>query len=86
MAHTFTIRVTGEIALALKRVESKITGDGGAFQGNAEKGSFAGKSILGVIKGEYCSVAESEISVTIKEKPFLIPYSMIESEIKKFIG
>lgn len=84
MSHTFTVELNNEIPLVLKKVESEITGSGGSFKGNSEKGSFEGKSLLGLIGGEYCCVSDNEIRITITHKPFLVPYHLIESEIRKY--
>lgn len=86
MAHTFTVALNDEIAAVLGRVESAITESGGIFAGNTEKGVFQGNSVMGPIKGEYCSVSENEIRITINDKPFIVPYSMIEGEIKKYFS
>ena len=84
MSHAFTVKLNNEIPLVLKKVESEITGSGGSFKGNSEKGSFDGKSLLGLIRGEYCCVSNNEIRITITHKPFLVPYHVIESEIRKY--
>lgn len=86
MAHTFTVALNDEISSVMSRVESAITGSGGLFSGDAEKGVFQGNSVMGSIKGEYCAVSGNEIRITIKDKPFIVPYSMIEGEIKKYFS
>lgn len=84
--HSFIVKLKDEISSILSKIKSKITGKGGSFDGNKECGSFEGKSVLGTIKGEYRSISDSEIEITIKDKPFIIPYSTIESEIKKYLS
>jgi len=84
MSHVFTVKLNDEIPSVLKRVEEEISGSGGSFKGDPEKGSFDGKSILGDIRGEYCCVSGNEIIITITHKPFLVPYHVIESEIRKY--
>jgi hypothetical protein len=86
MAHTFTVALNDEISSVLSRVESAITESGGTFAGDSTKGVFQGSSVMGPIKGEYCSVAENEVRITINDKPFVVPYSMIEGEIKKYFS
>ncbi|HMK50606.1 MAG TPA: hypothetical protein VK435_11180 [Thermodesulfovibrionales bacterium] len=81
--HSFIVTVREQISSILSKIKSKITGSGGTFDGNAESGSFAGRSRLGTIKGGYRSISDNEIEITIEDKPFLVPYSAIESEIKK---
>jgi hypothetical protein len=84
MAHTFTVTLTDEISSVLARVRTSITGNGGRFEGNMEHGSFDGKSVLGLIKGEYRRLAGDEIEIKITHKPFIVPFSRIESEIKQY--
>jgi hypothetical protein len=67
-------------------MKSIITGKGGSLEGNKEFGSFEGKSVLGTIKGEYRSISDDEIEIIINDKPRLIPYSTIESEIRKYLS
>jgi len=66
-------------------MKSIIMGKGGSFEGNTERGSFEGKSVLGIIKGEYRSISHNEIEIIIDDKPFVMTYSAIESEIKKYL-
>jgi len=84
MSHSFTLMLVDEMPSVIKRVESEIKDQGGIFNGNTECGSFAGKSVLGMVKGEYRCIAEDEIIITITDKPFLVPYGMVESEIRKY--
>lgn len=86
MPHSFTVTLCDEISAVLERVESEITSKGGSFEGDTERGSFAGRSLLGVIKGEYRGITEIEIRITITGKPFAVPYGMIESEIRKYFS
>jgi hypothetical protein len=84
--HSFTVVVRDEISVVLRRVESEITSKGGRFSGSTEGGSFAGRSVLGEIRGEYRGVTETEILITITHKPFAVPFGMIESEIRKYFS
>ncbi len=86
MAHIFTVAINDEISSVLARVESAITESGGTFQGDSSKGVFQGNSVMGPIKGEYCSITGNEMRITIMDKPFIVPYSMIEGEIKKYFS
>ena len=86
MAHFFTIPVSGPISVTLGKVGSEITCSGGSFEGNEACGTFSGKTPLGFIKGEYCCLSANEIKITIVEKPFLVPYSVIEAKIREYFG
>jgi len=86
MAHCFTIKISDEIAAVLKHVESTLVSSGGSLDGGPERGSFSGCTPLGRIKGEYHCLSLEEIKVTIIDKPFLLPYGTIESEIRRYFG
>jgi hypothetical protein len=86
MAHSFKITHSDEISVLMGRVESAITANGGSFEGNKENGVFFGKTPLGFIKGEYCCTAENEIKVTIVDKPFFVPYVVIELKIREYFS
>jgi len=82
--HSFIVKLKDEVSSILSKMKSIITGKGGSFEGNKECGSFEGESVLGTIKGEYRSISVNEIEITIDDKPLIMPYSWIESEIKKY--
>jgi nitrate reductase cytochrome c-type subunit len=86
MAHSFTVEVSDEISTILKRVEEQVVRHGGRLEGNAKRGSFEGESFLGLIKGEYHCISDTEIKINITDKPFMVPHSLIEYEIKKHLG
>jgi hypothetical protein len=66
------------ISTALRSLRTGIAEKGGAFDGDERAGSFK----AGGISGRY-TVAE-RVSVSILEKPFLIPVSLIEREVKNY--
>ncbi len=84
--HSFIVKLKDEASSILGKIKSAITGKGGSFEGSKECGFFEGKSALGTIKGEYRSISYNEIEITISDKPLLVSYSMIESEIKKYLS
>jgi len=66
---------------AVQAVRSGITAKGGTFEGNEQQGNFKASGIT----GRY-SVAD-RVSVSISEKPALIPNSLIEKEVRSyFVG
>ena len=83
--HSFIVKLKDEVSSMLSKMKSIITGKGGSFEGNKECGSFEGKSVFGTIKVEYRSISYNEIEITIDDKPLVMPYSTIESEIKKYL-
>jgi hypothetical protein len=84
--YSFTVKLKAEMSLILGKMKSIITGKGGSLEGNKESGSFKGKSAFGTIKGEYRSISNTEIEITIDDKPFLLSYSTIELAIRKYLS
>jgi hypothetical protein len=84
--HSFNVRLHGQIFSIVDKIRSEITGSGGKFEGDTKCGRFHGKSVLGVIKGEYRSISDTEVEITIEDKPFIIPYGIIESRIKEYLS
>jgi hypothetical protein len=83
--HSFIVKLKDEVSSILGRMKAMITGKGGSFEGNKDCGSFEGKSALGTIKCEYRSISANEVEIIIDDKPFVMSYSRIESEIKKYL-
>lgn len=79
MAKTFTIPFTGDAGTALARARSVAQQYGGQLTGDATRGTFSGQGV----KGRY-EVTGNVIQMTIDEKPFVIPWPVLESQIKKF--
>jgi hypothetical protein len=50
------------------------------FNGNEQAGSFQASGIAGLYQ-----IADL-VNVTIVDKPFIVPNSLIEKEVKKFFG
>lgn len=86
LRHSFVVKLKEEASTIFGKMKSAITGGGGSLIGDKEFGSFEGKSFLGMIKGEYRSISGNEIEITIKQKPFLVSYNRIESEIRKYLA
>lgn len=86
MPHTFKVTIKKDLPTTIKEVESTIVENGGKFKGNASKGKFAGKTLLGKIKGEYASLSENEIKITIIKKPFVTSKSKVESAIREYFS
>lgn len=68
------------ISQAVQSVRAGIENKGGVFSGNEHEGSFR----VSGIAGQY-QVAE-KVSVTIHEKPRIIPNSLIEREVRSYFG
>jgi len=86
MSHSFKIALKEELSSILEEVESAIVKSGGEFKGDTRKGKFAGKTMLGKIKGEYACLSDDEVEITITKKPLVATKSKIESEIREYFS
>jgi len=86
MSHSFKIAIEKELSSILEEVESAIVKNGGEFKGDANKGKFAGKTLLGKIKGEYTCISDDEVKITITKKPLVTAKSKIESVIREYFS
>jgi hypothetical protein len=76
----FSFNRPQDIPAAVNTVKGAIEKNGGNFSGNESAGSFKASGIAGDYK------VGSLVSVTISEKPFFIPNTMIEKEVKNYFG
>jgi hypothetical protein len=86
MSHSFTVKINSDLSSVLKKVENTITSNGGTFNGSISSGSFSGKTAIGMVKGEYRCIPSNEVEITITDKPFVAPYSKIESTIRGYFS
>jgi len=77
---TFSFDKPGNIPQTIQAVRSGIESKGGIFQGNEQQGNFKASGIEGQYK------VSDLVSVTITNKPVLIPNSLIEKEVKNYFG
>jgi hypothetical protein len=77
---TFDIDRPGNITQTIRTVRSEIEGCGGTFTGNEQEGKFQAKGITGQYR------VANLVNVTITEKPFVIPNSMIEKEVRSYFS
>jgi hypothetical protein len=77
-AYQFSFSRPGDINASLKTVQSEITKNKGSFTGNASEGSFAVQGIAGSYQ------VDNNVTVSIFEKPWVFPNSMIEKEVKNY--
>jgi len=74
----FNFQRPGNITQAIQMVRSGIEGSGGTFTGNERQGNFQAKGITGRYQ------VTDVVTVTITEKPVVIPNSLIEREVKSY--
>ncbi len=84
MPHVFTVRLDEDRTSIRAKIEALITTHGGKLQGDSEKGFFEGRTVLGPMKGEYQFPSDRELKITVTDKPFLVSYDLIESQLRKF--
>jgi len=78
--HTFSFTRPQNIAQAVQTVRGSIMEKGGTFNGNEQQGNFRADGITGQYQ------ITDMVNVTISEKPFVVPNSLIENEVKKYFG
>jgi hypothetical protein len=79
MSRTFSVRFTEDPSALVARAEKSAIKYGVDFKGDATSGSFSGKGA----KGTY-SLQDRVVTVTITDKPFLIPWGLVETQVRGF--
>jgi len=79
MSKTFAVPFTGDISPLLERAQQAAVKNGVQFNGDKEKGSFAGRGV----EGSYV-VSGNTVSVTVDKKPMIAPWSLVETQLKQF--
>jgi hypothetical protein len=64
----------------IQHVRTGIESSGGRFEGNEQRGSFNVKGIAGQYN------VQDRVDIHITQKPFVIPNSMIEREVRNYFG
>lgn len=58
----------------------------GSYEGTPEAGRFEGHSPIGRFAGSYRAPEGAEVlEITLSKKPMLVPTSLVEHEVRKFI-
>jgi uncharacterized protein (DUF779 family) len=78
----FQIPFTDSAESLVDKANKAITGIGGTFTGDTSTGQFSLSTPVGKISGTY-TVGDKVLHVAIDDKPFFIPCSQIESQLKK---
>jgi hypothetical protein len=78
--YDFSFAVPQNISHAIQTVRSGIESKGGTFSGDEQQGNFRSSGIA----GQY--IVSDKVTVTISEKPFVVPNSLIENEVKNYFG
>lgn len=83
--HSFSVSFTGPAEDTVAKARNAIEKHGGSFEGDAKKGDLVAVTPAGKVKGTY-SVEGQAITVNITDKPFVVPASAIESQVRKFLS
>jgi hypothetical protein len=79
MSKSFSVPFTGDTSSLLERTR-KIAADNGAqVTGDTNKGTFSGRGV----EGSY-TISGNTVTVTIDKKPVILPWGLVESQIKQF--
>ncbi|WP_435011243.1 hypothetical protein P12x_002550 [Tundrisphaera lichenicola] len=58
----------------------------GTYEGTPDGGTFRGTTPIGSLAGTYQSPAGSDVlEITLTHKPWLVPASLVEYEVRKFL-
>ena len=82
--HRFSASFSGSAHDTVARVRSAIEKADGKLDGDDEKGDFVVPTPAGKVIGTY-AVAGQALQVDITDKPFLLPASTIEGQVRKFL-
>jgi hypothetical protein len=63
----------------LRKTQSLANKTSASFQGNESAGKFSARSVTGVYR-----VRGNRVTITITDRPFLVPWSIIESKVRRF--
>ena len=79
MSRTFSVSFTEDPNALIARADKAAIKYGVDFKGDTTSGSFSGKGV----KGTY-SIQGRGVTVTITDKPSLIPWGVVESQVRGF--
>jgi hypothetical protein len=81
MSWTFAMTIRGNAESLVKKAQAAARGAGASFCGDENTGAFAGSGV----RGRYAR-SGSALAITIEDKPWLAPRSLVESKIREFFA
>ena len=81
MAKSFEFPINSTPEELLTKVKKAAAEHGANFTGDARSGRFSGSGV----EGEY-RIEEGKAIVTVTTKPFIAPWSIVESTIRQFFS
>lgn len=83
--HTFSVTFTGSSDDTLDKARRALAKEGGAVEGDGSKGTLLAVTPAGKVKGTY-RVEGQTLTIEVTDKPFIVPASAIEAQVRKFLG
>ncbi|SMF97058.1 hypothetical protein SAMN02949497_4474 [Methylomagnum ishizawai] len=81
MSKSFEVKLKGDPEAIIAKAKVAAKNKGVDFEGNGQAGNFSG---LG-IEGSY-SIQADTMAVEITKKPFVMPWSLIESSLRDYFA
>jgi hypothetical protein len=81
MTKSFEIPINSAPEELLAKVKKAAAEHGAEFTGDTQSGRFSGSGV----EGEY-RIEEGKAIVTVTNKPFIAPWSMVESTLRQFFS
>lgn len=82
--HSFSVDFSGAALDVVAKARGAIEKAGGKFNGDEKKGDFSVPTPAGTVKGVY-AITGQKFGVDITDKPFIVPGSAIESQVRKYL-
>lgn len=82
----FDVTLAGDVSTVFARLKALVESYGGVVNGDQNSGTVSGNiSLLGAFHGNYV-FSGSTVTITITQKPVLIPCTIIQSKVKEYVG
>lgn len=86
---SFNINFPGNSNEFVVKANSAIKTKGGAFTGDANKGAFSLKTLVGAVAGNYQVLpantdGQTQVAITITKKPFIVSMNKIQEVISGY--
>ncbi len=81
MSKSFEVKLKTDPDKVITKARTVARDNGIQFEGDGQTGRFAGHGI----EGSYL-ILEDTLSIKISKKPFIMPWTMIESTLRKFFA
>ena len=81
MPHSFDIELKQSAKVLIGKLKDVAQKSGWSFQGDTNSGSFSGDGVV----GEYVCEGEN-LHITLLDKPFIAPWSLVENRLRDRIG